>query len=469
MQFDFVLPVVYNDQDIAYNSALAVNLEREGASVALIAHTQKGAAVLRERHSHVFYLYEGFDRSVPADTSTMRALEDRYDLGSFADLVYPEQVVPGAQSQEMLFRRGIHDFRFLEDLCTRHDVRMFVNNLGPELLRRCMFRLRDKGGPQNIVFDFAPIHGRFVLTTDEVIWDELPKELPTLTAEQRARMVTFVRDATAARKAFADPAALTLGFRNVVNAARYVKQLASEPLDLSLSALVRQRFDSLVQVRAARMLYERPPGGEDYYFFPLHIADDSAITVRAPQFQRQQELVRFISERVLPVGTKLYVKPHPAALHAYPYAVLSEIASTPNVRLIDPRIVAHDLIRESRALIVINSTAGFEALLYGKPVVSVGNVFYRGFGLTTDVGAVSELPQAVVRAVRNPPDMERTYQFLHACHEATYPGALTTNTPENVALQTAAVLEKARKLRLGIEPATAAASRHFATANGTST
>jgi hypothetical protein len=450
MRFDFVLPVLYNDEDIHWNDGLGARLERHGARVAYIAHTHYGERALRKNHEHVYYFYDGFDADRPASVPEMNALERRYDLGSMADFVYPELVSPGAQGQEMLFRRSVHAFKYLEDFTTKHDVGIFFNNLGPAIVRRCLFRMRDKGGPANAMIDFAPIRGRVVLTTHESLWDELPETFPELTPEQRSEMVAFVEKATVEKKSFAEPAALSFKPRNFVKAARYAKRVLSERVDLNYSALVYERFESIFRVRAARLIYETPPPDERYYFFPLHLADDSAITIRAPQFQRQEEIVRYVAERVLPVGVKLYVKPHIAAMHAYSHAMLSEIANIPNVRLVDARIVSHGLIKNAEAMIVINSTVGFESLLYGKPVVALGRVFYRGHGLTTDVDQLADLPRAAAHAVANPPDMELFYRFLHACHVATYPGHAETYTDENMDLVAAALMQKADKLGVPI-------------------
>jgi hypothetical protein len=446
MRFDFVLPVVYNDDDIRWNRWLGDCLERRGATVAYIAHTRYGARALGAGRDNVFFLYEGFDANREPSAAELRDVERRYALASLSDFVYPEQVVPGAQGREALFRRAVHDFAFLERFCAEHDVGVYVNNLGPELLRRCMFRMRDQGGPEVVGVEFAPLHGRFALTTLETGWDELPDEPRALTTEERDRMVAFVAGATAARKPFYPPGALSIKARNFVNVARYAKRFMAERADISLPALIHHRAESVVRVRAARTLYQSPVPGERFYFFPLHLADDSAITIRAPQFQRQEEIVRYIAERVLPAGAKLYVKPHIAAMHAYSYGMLREMATTPGVRLVDARIVAHGLIRDAEAMIVINSTVGFESLLYGKPVVALGRVFYRGRGLTTDVDQLADLPQAVARAVATPPDMERIYRFLHACHEATYPGQVEEWTAENAEKVADALVVKAARM-----------------------
>lgn len=446
MRYDFVLPVLYNDDDIAWNAGLGAALERRGARVGFLAHTHYAERELKKQHENVHYIYDGFDADRPSTPSELRAVERRFDLGSAADFVYPELVVRGAQSQEMLFRRTLHLFRYLERFCETHDVGLFFNNLGPALVRRCLFRMRDQGGAQNAMVDFAPIRGRIVLTTHESLWDELPYDHRELSASERAEMVDFVARATTEKKSFAEPSALSIRPRNFVNAARYAHRMLTERVDVRFGALVYERAESVVRVRAARLLYETPPAGERYYFFPLHLADDSAITIRAPQFQRQEEIVRYVAERVLPAGVKLYVKPHIAAMHAYSHSMLSEIARIPNVRLVDARIVAHRLIQDAEAMIVINSTVGFESLLYGKPVVALGRVFYRGHGLTTDVDQLADLPRAAASAVANPPDMERVYRFVHACHRATYAGHAETITPENMELTADALFSKAAKL-----------------------
>ena len=54
----------------------------------------------------------------------------------------------------------------------------------------------------------------------------------------------------------------------------------------------------------------------------------------------------------------------------------------PNVRLVAPHTSSHELIRRAEAIAVISSTVGLEALLYGKPVLTLGQPFYSGYGVT---------------------------------------------------------------------------------------
>lgn len=459
MKLDFLFPVLYSDQDVSLCSDLGLAFEKAGASVGFIAHTRYGEKELREKTDKVWYLYDDFDpKRFPSDAE-INAVEKKYGLGSIRDFVYPEQMVRSSRPQKNLIRRAVHGFRFMERFCEQHQVGMCVNNLGPELMRRVMFRFRDAGGPPVVVTDFAPIHGRVTLTTHEIEWDDLPKDrkLPAITPEQHATMKAYVELQTRERKTFADPTALPVGKQNFMNAIRYGQRAFTENVDFNYGFLLFERAQSLFRVRASRALFSPPVAGEPYYFFPLHLMDDSAITIRAPQFQRQEEVVQFIAERCLPWGTKLYVKPHPAAMHAYGMDMLAKIARIPNVRLIDPRIPAHTLIAASQAVTVINSTVGFEGLLYGKPVIALGRVFYRGWGVTTDVDQLADLRGAIAHAVANPPKMDDIYRFLQACHDATFEAHLTDQSEQNLKLLTGALIDKARAM--GTMPPAPAATK----------
>lgn len=69
------------------------------------------------------------------------------------------------------------------------------------------------------------------------------------------------------------------------------------------------------------------------------------------------------------------------------------ISKISNVVLIPPSYRSAELIKKSEGVIVINSTAGFEALMYGKPVIILGTEFYMDVGITYDVKDLRELPK----------------------------------------------------------------------------
>jgi hypothetical protein len=91
------------------------------------------------------------------------------------------------------------------------------------------------------------------------------------------------------------------------------------------------------------------------------------------------------------------------------------------------------LIRSAAAVVTVNSTAGFEALLYHKPVVVLGNVSYRGYGATIDVTDVHRLPEYIHQALSSPPATWKIDRFLWSMRQASFPGKLYDFSSTNIA------------------------------------
>jgi hypothetical protein len=449
MQFDFLFPVLYSDQDIAYYDALARALEERGHTVALLALSRVGAQRLSENHRHVFFLYEGWDGRGPA-IADQRAIERAYGI-TLIDHVFPEHLYPWGRPLDELARRAAFTFRYLEQFNQRHQVEMVVNNYGGEVVRRCAARIADVGGPTNVFLDAAPFPGRVSATTSEWDWDDLPHPLPAIDAAQRRLAEAQVEHAVREKPSVARGGGkVRLGFdslrwstQNILRALR-----STERLDYSVA---RAHVDRAVQIARSvshRALPWSQPSRADepYIFFPLHVPADSAISVRAPQFQRQDAVVEYLATRGVPAGMKLYVKPHPDGLYFYSAGTLARMARLPNTKLIHPSVRAHDLIARAEAMVVINSSVGIESLYYQKPVVVLGRVFYRGFGLTIDLDDLTGIAAAVLRALEWKPDREGILRFFTATTAATAPGRFQDTSPENLALLSSVLERKGVRL-----------------------
>jgi hypothetical protein len=268
----------------------------------------------------------------------------------------------------------------------------------------------------------------------------------------------MVAEALTQRRSFARiaPLGINLGslYRPFVNIVRTA--LSPEQFDGSLRFIYGERARTLVRhFVLPRFTEERVPG-EPYLFFPLHVPGDSAITVRAPEFSHQEHLVEYLAERALPLGMKLYVKPHPACRDAYPIPMLAGIRRLPNVRLVDPMINSHEMIANSRGVVVITSTVGFEAVYHAKPIIVCGRVFYRGRGVTHDVDELWRLPETIERALAAPPSREAILRFLHAAWKATVPGRWADTSLENIERVGPALIAKAERVRPSVQAPRAA-------------
>lgn len=103
-------------------------------------------------------------------------------------------------------------------------------------------------------------------------------------------------------------------------------------------------------------------------------------------------------------------------------SLLRRLARVENVRIVSPHESSHELIQRAAAIVVISSTVGLEALFYGRPVLTLGQPYYSGYGVTLDVDSFREIREAVPAVLAFQPDPERIQQFLHAAMRSCRPG-----------------------------------------------
>ncbi len=127
----------------------------------------------------------------------------------------------------------------------------------------------------------------------------------------------------------------------------------------------------------------------NYTFYPLHKEPEVTLLVYSRPYMNQIEVIRNIA-RSLPVGMKLIVKEHPAAIGYRKRSYYRKIISIPNVLLAAPEITSRDLINNADMISIISGSIGLEALMMKKPVIHFGNVPF------------SFLPDSMIRHINNP-------------------------------------------------------------------
>jgi hypothetical protein len=151
-----------------------------------------------------------------------------------------------------------------------------------------------------------------------------------------------------------------------------------DPLYVSL---LKRQYDAAVMwfrrslIRRSKY-FSSPKENEKYVFFPLQIEPELSLLLHAPFHTGQLAIIRNIAQS-LPYDTCLYVKDHIAAIGYRSLSSYKQMAMIPNVRLIPPFVNSYRLIKHSKGVVTITGTAGMEAMLLGKPVITLGNVFYN--------------------------------------------------------------------------------------------
>jgi hypothetical protein len=207
-------------------------------------------------------------------------------------------------------------------------------------------------------------------------------------------------------------------------------------------ATVRKSTRKRRQLRRQRPQYVWP-GEEPFAFFPLHMAGEAQLSVRAPMYTTQAVPVE-MAAHALPAGMLLYVKEHPAFVGEYAPEFIDLITSLPNVRLVDPTCPSHLLITKSKLVCVINSTAGLEGVVLGRPVLCLWRNLYSHWGLTHDCSDPARLAAAVREALASEsvPD-EQVVQLLCRLRRHAYPGVLFIwdDSEENLLNNTRSLLQ----------------------------
>lgn len=112
-----------------------------------------------------------------------------------------------------------------------------------------------------------------------------------------------------------------------------------------------------------------------YVYLPLQYEPEVTTMAYARTYDDQAHLVRALASH-LPSPLRLYVKEHTSMVGRRPNAFFTELSRHYNVEMVAPTVSTFDLMRGAVAVATINSTAGWEAYLMGKPVFVFGHAIY---------------------------------------------------------------------------------------------
>ncbi|MBU6328127.1 MAG: hypothetical protein KGQ89_10890, partial [Verrucomicrobia bacterium] len=169
--------------------------------------------------------------------------------------------------------------------------------------------------------------------------------------------------------------------------------------------------------------FDDVPEHERFYLYPLHFHPEASTSVNSRWYVDEYPVIKNLAFS-LPPGTWLYVKDHLSAF-AYPEREFyQKLAALPNVRLIRPTENLKELLPRSIGLITQTSTAGYEAIVLGKPVWVLGEVFYDFHPLCRKIGWNSALGDMLSEKTFVVPDEAEGRNMALAYYRFTSPGAL---------------------------------------------
>jgi hypothetical protein len=436
VRFQFTTIQTYES---AFYGRVGADLEARGHDVSHLTVSREAARLLRQqgfpaRSVHDVIAELGEPASLDAE---VQRIETVYPIPHIRDIYYADRACRG-KPESWCVHRAVQHVRALESVVDRERPDVLVPEVGNETIRVASHLVGLGRGIPVLFLLYTLFPNPLRLTVDTLHTPIVDAdELREPTAEEREEVETFRRRFTEAAKPIREYRRWRIERRRAELFAGHVQRKRSEDRDneyLEPWRLLGMNIAETVRARAARPFYDHLDPGRPFVYFPLHVTDDYKIRKVIPHCVDQASLVEQVAD-ALPPGHDVVLKEHPMSVGRNSLALLRRLRTRPNVRLVEPHTSSHELIRTAEAVAVISSTVGIEALLYEKPVLTLGEPFYAGYGITVDVDSFAEIRTKVPELLRFRPDGERIVRFLAAAMRATLPGApvLVDRSDENAA------------------------------------
>jgi capsule polysaccharide modification protein KpsS len=324
-----------------------------------------------------------------------------------------------------------------------------VQELGGFLSVIACFYAARKRGVRNWFIEPSFFRGRLYYTPDRFSApDTMPVPADTVSSDVRAYL-----DDTLRQRAIVIPQKdrhhYSAAFKKIANA-RNARRLVEKLWD-QFALGKHQEFGHNLRharmhaamaygARRLRKIYRPMPDGP-FIYYPLHVPADMALTLRSPEYLDQVATIDFLL-RTLPDKHVLAVKEHPAQIGAVPAGRLIELAQRfDNFVLLPPQTNNYAVLGRADAVVSVNSKSGAEAMLLGKPVVVMGDAFYRSCPLVFTVDRLADVPQRLHDALAAPPfDPADTAPYFETAWRQSFPGELYISDPGQLDVFTTSLL-----------------------------
>ncbi|HXH89131.1 MAG TPA: hypothetical protein VNI55_11075 [Gaiellaceae bacterium] len=401
------------------------HLVARGHEVTHVTVSRRSARRLRERGFEAVSLLDRMERIEPADLAEEIArIEREYEIESVTD-VYRTDVASASLSPAASATRTVGYFRALETLFGELRPDVVVPEVGSETPRTAAHAIASRLGVPTLFLFYTIFPRPLRLYEDTMHAPIVPEEeIRPLAPAERAEVESFIADYTSRAQPIRAHRHVGITMERVRRAGAYVVARLGEDRNndyLRPGHWAADHARQLIRRARAKSLYRSIPSSP-FVYFPLHVVDDYKIERVIPHLADQTAIVERAAA-ALPEGYELVLKEHPLSIGRNTLTLLRGLSEIPRVRLVDPHTNTHDLIERSKAVAVISSTVGLEALLYRKPVLTIGRPFYAGYGITVDVDSTDGVADAMRGFLEFQPDEEAIARFLHAAMRRCLPGA----------------------------------------------
>ena len=321
---------------------------------------------------------------------------------------------------------------------------VLVQELGGFISVVASFFAARANGIDNWFIEPSFFRGRLFFLKNAFAAPKIRAELPREASPAVARYLADTQASQAIVIPRKDRHQYTSALRKIVNL-RNARRLGEKLLDKHLRGRhqefghighhVGTHLRMLANSIRLRGVYGELSTAKPFVYYPLHVPGDMALTLRSPEYLDQLALVDFIA-RCVPHSHRVAIKEHPAMIGALPRErLLALLSRYDNLVLLPPQLNNYDVLQAADAVVSVNSKSGAEALLLGKPVLVLGDAFYRDSPLVIKVERLADLAAAIEKALRGPsPARDRALveRYFEAVWQSTLPGELYVPEASNI-------------------------------------
>lgn len=424
---------------------VAQRLHAAGHPVELLAFDDRSAEMSAAEGVPVTNMYRKGLEVLPApnDRTAFDARKAQYGLDGSNFLFSHERFTFGIRDTSALRQRFMIYANAMETVLdtleTRGRKAELIQELGGFLSVIASFHAVKRRGIRNWFIEPSFFRGRMYFTADSLAAPDVMREPADCVSPE----VQAYLDDTLTQRAIVIPKKdqhhYSAAFKKVVNA-RNAHRLAEKLWDqFALGKhqefghnLRHARVHAAMAVNSTRLrkLY-KPIPETPFVYYPFHVPADMALTLRSPDYLDQVATVDFLL-RTIPDSHVLVVKEHPAQIGAISADRLYELARRfDNFVLLPPQTNNYTVLNRADAVISVNSKSGAEALLLGKPVVVMGDAFYRSCPLVYAVDRLADVPARLREALRAGPfDPAKGAPYFEFAWRRSYPGELYISDPK---------------------------------------
>ncbi len=447
-QFDLLISVL-TLPEVSYLEPMVRKMIDGGNKIGFMLFHEAGAEILEKHRIPYFNMFDEIEKCDEKNPTLadIELLRSEFGIVNFADLYVHEKMGYGRPDEDKLGQKVYAYLKTVDRIFSENDVRSVMQELGGYTPNHAVYHAARKNSIPHIFYEPAPFKRRVVFNKDS-FFSNMPEDILAKTSSDQTKrevkkyLGDYLKEQSVL-KPFKDAhrykdQSISKIF-NMDNAGRLLRKLKHKYLEKKreeyneIGFVIKDAFKRYFRRKLISSKYETPDYSEKYVYFPFHVPYDVQLSSRSRLFYNQEGFVEYLC-RSIPHGWKVCVKEHPTCIGGHSYSVLRKTLELhKNLTLVHPGVNSFDLIKNSEIVATVNSKVGFEALMQGKKVLVVGDVFYKGKGVTFDCDNLVSLPEVIRKAAdSSPPEMERIMDILGKAWEWSRPAELFLLEDDNM-------------------------------------